>query len=257
MFFNRLMSWALIGYMAVTCMIFYFIALAIWLVTRPFDRRLKALHLFTSFWGYMYVWLVPLWHVTKLGRDKINPKKTYVVVSNHQSQLDILVAFGLFFHYKWVSKIEIFKIPFIGWNMILNNYIKLLRGDKQSVQQMMDHCRSTLASGSSVFIFPEGGRSKDGIMRPFKPGAFVLAKELNLPILPIAISGTCYALPKKSMVMRGDRDITIQVLDEIPPQAFESLSVEETSDMVRAVIGANVREHIANTGGEMAKAGNQ
>ncbi len=243
MIFNRIMSWALIGYMAVTCMIFYFVALVIWLVTRPFDRRLKALHLFTCFWGYMYVWLVPLWHVAKIGRQKIDPKTTYVVVSNHQSQLDILVAFGLFFHYKWVSKIEIFKLPFIGWNMILNDYIKLVRGDKDSVRQMLDHCRRSLGQGNSVWIFPEGSRSKDGNLRDFKPGAFILAKELNLPILPIAVSGTCHALPKKSMVMRGHRDITIEVLDEIPPSAFAELSVEQTAAMVRRVIGEHVREH--------------
>lgn len=257
MIVNRLLSWALIAYMAVTCILFYFIALAIWLVTRPFDRRLRLLHLFTCFWGYMYVWLVPMWHVTKLAREKIDRKKTYVVVSNHQSQLDILVAFGLFFHYKWVSKVEIFKLPFIGWNMILNDYVKLVRGDKESVRLMLDHCRRTLGQGNSVWIFPEGSRSKDGTLRQFKPGAFILAKELGLPILPVAISGTCHALPKKSMVMRGHNDITIQVLDEIPPAAFDGLSVEQTAEMVREVIGAHVREHIANTSGEMARAQNQ
>ena len=146
----------------------------------------------------------PLWHVTKTGREKIDPKKTYVVVSNHQSQLDILVAFGLFFHYKWVSKIEIFKLPFIGWNMILNDYIKLVRGDKDSVRRMLDHCRRSLGQGNSVWIFPEGSRSKDGNLRDFKHGAFILAKELNLPILPIAVSGTCHApCPKRAWSCAG------------------------------------------------------
>ena len=86
----------------------------------------------------------------------------YVMVANHQSLLDILVLFRLFVHFKWVSKIENFRVPCIGWNMSLNRYIKLRRGDRESVEQMMAACERTLAEGNSIMMFPEGTRSPDG-----------------------------------------------------------------------------------------------
>ena len=84
--------------------VFFAVALLIWLVTVLFDRRLAVLHMFTCFWGCVYLWIMPAWSVTVTGREKIDPAKIYVIVSNHQSLLDILVAFRLFAHFKWVSK---------------------------------------------------------------------------------------------------------------------------------------------------------
>jgi len=100
-----------------------------------------------------------------------------MIVSNHQSQLDTLVAFGLFFPFKWISKAEVFRLPFIGWNMTLNRYIKLKRGDRKSIQKMMTECEKMISKGNSLYFFPEGTRSKTGIIKPFKPGAFILAKR--------------------------------------------------------------------------------
>ena len=151
----------------------------------------------------VYLWTMPAWSVRTRGRHRIRHKATYVVVSNHLSQLDILVAFRLFFHFKWVSKEEVFKLPFIGWNMVLNRYIRLKRGHKKSVEQMMAHAEETLRRGSSVFFFPEGTRSRSGDLLPFKPGAFILAQKVRLPLLPIAISGTRDALPKHSLTITG------------------------------------------------------
>jgi hypothetical protein len=93
---------------------FFVLALTIWLLTVPFDRRLVWLHMFTSFWACLYLWIVPAWSVTTAGRQKIRRGATYIVVSNHQSQLDILVAFHLFFPFKWVSKAEVFNCPSSG-----------------------------------------------------------------------------------------------------------------------------------------------
>src|SRR5690606_9060238 len=113
------------------------VAVVIWLVTLPFDRRLVVLHRFTCFWASLYTWLNPVWRVHVEGREKIDPRAAYVMVANHQSLLDILVLFRLFTHFKWVSKIENFRVPCIGWNMSMNRYIKLRRGDKESIEQMM------------------------------------------------------------------------------------------------------------------------
>ncbi|HVZ34616.1 MAG TPA: 1-acyl-sn-glycerol-3-phosphate acyltransferase, partial [Polyangiaceae bacterium] len=103
-------------------------ALALFLLTVPFDRRRAILHLYTCAWAYHYVKLLPLWKAQFEGLEHIRPGQTYMLVANHQSLGDILVLFGLFKHYKWVSKRAIFRTPFVGWNMWLNDYVALTRG---------------------------------------------------------------------------------------------------------------------------------
>jgi len=196
--------------------------------------------MFTSFWACLYLWTMPAWSVRAAGRDKIRSGASYIVVSNHQSQLDILVAFRLFFPFKWVSKAEVFRLPFIGWNMVLNRYIRLKRGDKESIRQMMDACVKALSRGCSVFFFPEGTRSRTGQLKPFKPGAFILAHQMRRPILAVAINGTKNALPKHSLNFHGRHAIRVEVLEEIPYAQFAHLSVEETAEMVRRKIAAHV-----------------
>ena len=240
---NRLISIVFIVFIALTSVVFYLAACLLWLITRPFDPRLVVLHQFTSFWAALYLWTMPAWSVKAVGRHKIRPKATYMVVSNHQSQLDILIAFRLFFHFKWVSKAEVFKLPLIGWNMVLNEYIKIKRGDKESVDRLMQKCEETIASGSSVFFFPEGTRSRDGRMRPFKTGAFVIAKKMKVPILPIAINGSKDALPKHSLNFHGRHTMRIEVLDEIPYTEFQHLSIEETAALTSQRIAVHVDEH--------------
>jgi len=243
---NRLISISIIIFIGVTSAVLFLVALVVWLLTVCFDRRLVALHMFTSFWAVLYLWVVLAWQVTVGGRTRIRREATYMVVSNHQSQLDILVAFKLFFPFKWVSKAAVFKLPFIGWNMVLNRYIKIKRGQKDSIAQMMNACEKTLAAGSSVFFFPEGTRSRTGIVKPFKHGAFTLAQKMKVPILPIVINGTKNALPKNSLNFHGRHAIHIQVLDEIPVARFADLPVDEVAELVRGVIGTHVTEHRHN-----------
>jgi 1-acyl-sn-glycerol-3-phosphate acyltransferase len=234
--FKQIISIAFIAFIAVTSVFFFIGALLIWAATVLFDRRLVLLHLYSCLWASVYLWTMPAWSVRTRGRHRIRNKATYVVVSNHLSQLDILVAFRLFFHFKWVSKEEVFKLPFIGWNMVLNRYIRLKRGHKKSVEQMMAHAEETLRKGSSVFFFPEGTRSRSGDLLPFKPGAFILAQKVRLPLLPIAISGTRDALPKHSLTITGRHRILIEVLEEIPYERFADLSPHAAGELTRRVI---------------------
>ena len=120
-----------------------------------------------------------------------------MLTPNHQSQVDILVLFTLFRHFKWVAKSEAFQIPFIGWNMSLNRYIKLRRGDSGSAAAMLRVCRDNLSAGSSVAIFPEGTRSRDGRLRPFKHGAFSLAVDAGVPVVPIVVDGERMLVPRR------------------------------------------------------------
>jgi 1-acyl-sn-glycerol-3-phosphate acyltransferase len=216
------------------------IALLIWTMTVLFDKRLVLLHRFTCFWASIYTWLNPVWRVTIEGRDKIRSGVAYVMVANHQSLLDILVLFRLFKHFKWVSKIENFRVPCIGWNMSLNRYIKLRRGDKESVDQMMAACERTLREGNPIMMFPEGTRSFDGKLKAFKHGAFTLAQRVGVPLLPIVIQGTSEALPKRGFVLRGRHRIRVRVLDEISHESFADVSVDTVMTRVRGVIAAEL-----------------
>ena len=208
------------------------VALLCWALTLPFDRRKVILHRLTCFWASLYTWLNPAWPVEVVGREKIDPNETYVMVANHQSLLDILVLFRLFRHFKWVSKVENFRIPCIGWNMRLNDYIQLKRGDRSSVAVMLRTCRENLAAGNSIMMFPEGTRSPTGKLRGFKPGAFDLAKDARRPLLPIVVHGTASALPKRGVILRGRHRIMIEVLD---PIAYRAFAEEETEDFMLRV----------------------
>ena len=240
---NCLISILFLVFIIITSIPFFCGALFLWLVTFLFDKRLVLLHLYSSFWAFFYIWCMPAWSVKIIGKEKLDWKKQYMIVSNHQSQLDILVAFGLFFPFKWVSKIEVFRLPFIGWNMVLNRYIGLKRGDKESIQKMMAACEKEIDKGCSIYFFPEGTRSKTGALRPFKTGAFLLAKKRNLPILPIVINGTVEALPKHSLVLQKNHQITLHILDEISTAVVQSMETEEMAATVRQLIGSHVNRH--------------
>ncbi len=231
-----LLFWAFI---VVSSLLLFPVAVLIWAVTAPFDPRRRALHQFTCFWGSLYTWFNPLWRVRTEGRDNIDPRQTYVMVANHLSLVDILVLFRLFTHFAWVSKIENFKVPLIGWNMRMNGYIPLVRGDRDSADQMMQQCRHVLHQGTSIMMFPEGTRSRDGRLQHFKSGAFQLALDTEVPILPIVVSGTGNALPKKGFVLQGRHEIGICVLPPIPYEDFAGTDPHELAERVHGVIAAH------------------
>lgn len=228
------------AFVAVTSILLFPIAVILWAVTAPFDRRRIALHRFTCFWASLYTWFNPAWPLEITGREHIEPHKTYMLVANHLSLLDILVLFRLFKDFKWVSKAEIFRVPVIGWNMRLNRYIPLRRGDRESVMEMMTSCHDALAQGSSVMMFPEGTRSKTGELRDFKTGAFQLAREARVPVVPIVIRGTSDALPKRGFVLQGRHRISVTVLPAVDETVVESLSTDELTAHVRELIASEL-----------------
>jgi 1-acyl-sn-glycerol-3-phosphate acyltransferase len=209
--------WAFIG---ITCVVFFAGAVVVWLVTVPFDRRRVVLHLYSSAWASFYVYVNPLWRLRISGRDRLPWQGGAVLVANHASLVDILVLFALFRPFKWVSKQEIFKVPLIGWNMRLNDYVPLVRGSGASVRRMMDHCDRLLAAGSPVMIFPEGRRTLDGSLQPFKNGAFELAVRHQVPLIPVAVHGTRAALPRHGLVLRDHINARVQVLTPLNPADF-------------------------------------
>lgn len=141
--------------------------------------------------GRMTSTLSPLWTFRVDGEAPADVRhRPYVVVSNHESNADPFLLSSLPWDMRWVQKEELRKMPLLGMTFKYSGDITIRRGDADSVRAMMEECRRALESGISVMIFPEGTRSKTGELLPFRDGAFRLAVETGVPILPIAIAGT-------------------------------------------------------------------
>jgi 1-acyl-sn-glycerol-3-phosphate acyltransferase len=228
------------AFICITCPVFFVGAVLVWLVTLPFDRRRVVLHLYSCAWAVFYVYVNPLWKLRTTGREHLPWRGPAVIVANHASLVDILVLFDLFRPFKWVSKAENFKLPFIGWNMRLNGYVSLVRGDRESVAAMLDHCRRLIARGNPVLFFPEGTRTRDGRLQPFKDGAFELALEHGIPLICVAVHGTGRALPKHGMILKEHVDAHVEVLAPLDPGDFAS--VDALRDAARERIAAALGE---------------
>ena len=221
------------GFVVVSSVLLFPVAVLLWALTAAFDRRRALLHRFTSLWASLYTWLNPAWPVRLIGRERLYEGKPAVIVANHLSLLDILVLFRLQSHYKWVSKAENFRVPIIGWNMSLCDYIPLRRGDASSIRAMMKQCDRALAGGSSILMFPEGTRSATGRLRRFRSGAFEIAIRNQVPIQPIVIRGTSQALPKQGFILQGRHPISVEILDPISPEKFETDDADVLMERVR------------------------
>jgi len=218
------------------------LAALIWVLSMPFDRRRLILHRYTCFWASLYTWLNPYWRVKIENRDLVKPGEVYIITPNHQSLVDILVLFRLFLHFKYISKIELFRIPIIGWNMRMNQYIQLARGGIKSIISMMKNCMKALHEGNSLIIFPEGTRSEDGEIQEFRDGAFELALKTKKTILPLAIYGSSQALPKKGVILRGKTLIRVRILQPIPHEEYKDMDAEALTLAVREKIVQAVKE---------------
>ena len=225
----------------------FFCAIAgiVCLVTAPFDKNRRILHLYASFWGMFYIYTNPGWRIKFEGRELIDPTKAYVLVANHQSYWDILVLYGLYKPFKFVSKESIFKMPFVGQNMYFNQYVKIKRGDLKSIKEMMNTCKSWINQGASILLFPEGTRSPDGEIQKFRDGAFRLAVDCKVPVVPVVINGTYRILSKKVPLLTFSSDITVKVLPPVDPQDFENSSGKMRTHVVQ-MMQENLQE-IRNT----------
>lgn len=206
-------------YLLVTCALGFAPALGVFLLTAPWDKQRKILHAYTCFWGAHYLAWAPFAGVRIEGRERARRAGPCIYVSNHQSMVDILAVFAIRLPFLWVSKIENFYVPFLGWNMWLNGYVPLKRGYLPSIMRMVRRCHRKLAEGQSLFVFPEGTRSPTGDLISFYPGAFRLAVRNAIPIVPVVIEGTRDILPKGRFFIRP-RLVTIRLLEPMHPGAF-------------------------------------
>ena len=151
---------------------------------------------FGVLWAKISSWITPML-VTVKGRENIDPKQSYVVVSNHQSAYDIFVLYGyLGIDFKWVMKKELRNAPGIGWASEKVGHIFIDRTSARSAIHSIEAAKKNICNGTSVVIFPEGTRSGSNQMNRFKKGAFKIAFELELPILPVSIEDSHKVLGK-------------------------------------------------------------
>ena len=194
-------AWGWVSAVLVVLVGFFYVG-AIWLVTAPFDRgRYRAGRAFRQL-AVMHVKLNHLWNFETEGRPPDDPRRPYVVVSNHESYADIFLVSHFPWEMKWLAKHTIFQIPVMGWLMRMALDVPVRRGERESAIAALAECRDRLARRVSVMIFPEGTRSRTDELLPFKDGAFQLAIESQTPILPIAIAGTRSCMAKGSFAFR-------------------------------------------------------
>lgn len=147
-------------------------------------------------WGRVILWLL-LIPVKVEGRDHLEKNQSYVFVSNHQGACDIFLIYGyLGRNFKWMMKQQLRKIPFVGWACEKSHQIFVDKRGASKIKKTYEDARRTLQGGTSVTVFPEGSRSFTGHMGVFKKGAFALADELQLPVVPMTINGSFDVLPR-------------------------------------------------------------
>ncbi len=234
-----LWTWLVLG---ICCVVWLPMLLLVRLITAPFDpARYWAGLLFRKI-GVVTATLNPLWHFRVTGVMPADPRRPFVVVSNHESFVDILLISHLPWEMKWLSKVEILRIPVLGWDMVLAGDVPVERGTRKSALKAMRRCREILKQRVSVIIFPEGTRSTTGEMLPFKDGAFRLAIDAGVPILPLVVGGTATALPKHGWRF-GRSKAEVRVLE---PVETAGLAVADSE-----ALNARVREMILRTREEM------
>jgi 1-acyl-sn-glycerol-3-phosphate acyltransferase len=208
----------------------------LWLASRPFDPNLVAPGRFLRGVGVVFGWCYPRWRFRVEGRWPDSPGP-FVVVANHQSLLDIVLLSRMPREMKWVGKEELFRIPWIGWMLRLTGDIAVRRGDPESGGEAVERAKAYLRRGMSVMIFPEGTRSRDARLLPFKKGAFRLAIEAGVPVLPVAISGTAAGIRKGGLAV-APCDAAARILDPIPTAGLTQADSTDLRDRVRAAMVA-------------------
>ena len=218
----------------------FFVQLLLWIVSRPFDPLRKLPGRFFRLMAVASSRLNPFWNFAVVG-DPARPTRPTVVVSNHESNADVFLISYLPWEMKWMGKASLFRVPFLGWSMGLAGDIPVERGAKGAAASALLKCGQWVRQGMPVMMFPEGTRSLDGVMLPFKDGAFRLAIDSGADLLPLGVSGTHEALPKRSWRFGRSRGRLV-VGAPIPSagKSVEQLKAEARAAIKRLAAAAEV-----------------
>jgi 1-acyl-sn-glycerol-3-phosphate acyltransferase len=176
------------------------------------------------------------------GREHVDPHQSYVIVANHQSFYDVFLLYGwLGVDFKWIIKKEMRRIPFLGTGCARLGHVFIDRSDRKAALEAINAAKPRFVNGTSVLFFPEGTRSRSGELRRFKKGAFRVAADLGLPILPLTIVGTRRVLPPDGFDLLPGR-ARLVIHPPIPVTAGEDLDLNTLIQQVRGAIGGPLQE---------------
>jgi 1-acyl-sn-glycerol-3-phosphate acyltransferase len=174
--------------------------------------------------------------VTVTGTGRLDPGKPYIFAANHQSQFDILVLQGfLGVNFRWLAKKELFGVPIWGPAMRRAGNIPIDRSHGRQALKSLDEAARKIAAGTSVIIFPEGTRSKNGNLQEFKAGAMLLALKSGVPLVPVAILGTYEILPKGRLLMNPGT-VQIRVGSPIETKNYRTKDKHELAKVSQAAV---------------------
>lgn len=223
-----------------TCIVLATLLLGvITLIAYLFDRKGRIGHHCARLWGRIAL-LANGVRVKVEGLENIKGKGPFIFMSNHQGSYDIFALLGhLPFQFKWLVKKELFSIPFFGWAMGAAGYISIDRqGTREATVESMNRAAQRIRDGMSVVIFPEGSRSPDGAIQPFKKGGFILAIKSKVPIIPISLAGSREIMAKDRLT-HSSGEIRIRVGDPIETETCSIKDREVLMKMVRETITKN------------------
>jgi 1-acyl-sn-glycerol-3-phosphate acyltransferase len=197
----------------------------------------------TGVWWARTISSITPMRVKVIGRENIEKGQSYIVASNHQSSFDIFVLYGwLGFDLKWVIKRELLKYPVFGYAVKAGGNIVIDRSHPQKAIESIEKARHRIRDGVSIIMLPEGTRSRTGQLGEFKKGAFVLAREMGLPILPVTIANTRYVLPPKTLDLFPGRTV-MKIHPPVHLAAYEGEPLDKLMGDVREIIGEGLREY--------------
>lgn len=194
-------------------------------------------HKVANLWAKLLLKLTSI-RVNVIGRENVLLNKPQIFMANHQSDFDILIVLAhIPGQFRWIVKKELFKIPIFGKAMKSAGYIEIDRQNHEKAMKSLEEAAQKIREGKSVMTFPEGTRSKDGTIKPFKQGMFHLAIQAGVPIVPISIIGAHEILPKRSLKIRPGR-ITM-VIDR--PVGVTGYTVESRGELIERIRGTIIR----------------
>jgi len=209
-------------------------------VTYPFDPNGKVAHRYARLWGKVALWANRV-RVSVEGMENLKGEGPYIFMSNHQGSYDIFALLGhLPVQFKWLAKKELFSIPFFGWTMAAAGYISIDREGSRKTVEAMNKAAKRIRDGMSVVIFPEGSRSPDGNIQPFKKGGFTLAIKSKVPIVPLALTGSREIMPKERLTAASG-EIRIRVGRPIEMIPYSMKDRKALMEKVRESILENFR----------------
>ena len=205
------------------------------IVTSFFTRTGNPVHIVARMWarGILFVSRI---RVTVNGLANIDPRQSYVYMSNHQSNFDIPVLLAyLPVQFRWLAKAELFKVPIFGRAMRGAGYVKIDRFNQKSAFESINEAAGKMKNGVSVMIFPEGTRSRDGNIRPFKKGGFIMAVDAGVPIVPVVLKGTWTIMDKSSLKINTG-EVSLNIETPIATTGYTRENKDDLIESVRAVI---------------------